>query len=263
MSPAAVERLPWIDWERPWLAPYRALGRRVEAELQLGARLPEALNLVAGRKPPMLGGKALAFVGAEERSQHETYEGFIARTGRVPTRDNLHDLFNGLVWLRYASMKARLIELHAAEIARRGPGAPRGRSRDALTLFDENGAVWAAPGVLLDALQRRDWEELFVRHADLWRDAEPVLVGHALLEKLTRPRKAITAHVWVVPEVVGPDVDRFLLEPPDEAWLAVRPHLAFPVLGLPRWWSANRIPGFYADSDVFRPAPSPRPARNT
>src|SRR5688572_3809516 len=46
----------------------------------------------------------------------ESYESFIARTASVPTRDNLHDLLNGLVWLSYPKTKRRLNTLHAQEI---------------------------------------------------------------------------------------------------------------------------------------------------
>ena len=41
------------------------------------------------------------FVPHESRPRGEAYEAFIARTGCVPTRDNLHDLFNALVWLTF------------------------------------------------------------------------------------------------------------------------------------------------------------------
>ncbi len=67
----------------------------------------------------------------------------------MPTRDNLHDFFNGLAWLHFPQAKRCLNELQAAEIDQRRRGRPpRGPLRDALTLFDENGAVLDAPPVL-------------------------------------------------------------------------------------------------------------------
>ena len=130
------------------------------------------------------------FVPQSELPDGEAYEAFIRRSGRVPTRDNLHDLFNGLVWLRFPALKQRLNELHAAQIAIEGIAAARGPLRDALTLFDENGAWWQAPAPLLEALQRRDWHALFVTHRRTVAAASLTLVGHALMEKLVRPRKA-------------------------------------------------------------------------
>jgi hypothetical protein len=50
-------------------------------------------------------------------------------------------------WLRFPQAKRRLNELQA-EIARGGTGATRVPLRDALTLFDENGAVLDAPPAL-------------------------------------------------------------------------------------------------------------------
>jgi hypothetical protein len=77
----------------------------------------------------------------------------------------------------------------------------------------------------------------------LWADAAPVLFGHALMEKLVHPRKAITAHLWVhgdEPQDVVPGT------------LRARPFLPLPVLGVPGWWPPNESPGFYDDASVFR-----------
>jgi hypothetical protein len=70
------------------------------------------------------------------------YEAFIHAQRCVPTRDNLHDFFNGLVWLHWPQLKLQMNRLQAAEIASAGVGARRGPLRDALTVLDENGAVW-------------------------------------------------------------------------------------------------------------------------
>jgi hypothetical protein len=241
----------------PWLGPYRRPAREVQAGLAAGAStLTEALNAALDARPPIaLDAGALRFVSHAALPPAEPYEAFIARTASVPTRDNLHDLFNALVWLAQPRLKTHLNRLHAAAIGRSGVAGQRGALRDALTVFDENGAVWRAPDSLVEALRRRDWPALFIGLRPTWQQASLTLVGHALLEKMMRPRKAITAHVWVVAdEAAG-------IEPPEAAWLemltperlAAKPFLPLPLLGVPGWWPANADPGFYDDAAVFRP----------
>jgi hypothetical protein len=222
-----------VGWGAPWLAPYREIGERIEQHLLRDATVAEALNAEAGAEV------TVRFVPQDALPRGEAYESFVRRTGRVPTRDNLHDLFNGLVWLRWPRLKAQLNALQSAQIAQDGIGATRGAVRDAVTVFDENGALLKAPAALLDALRQRDWRRLFVEERALWREAELVLVGHALLEKLSQPRKPITAHLLTSVEA-----------------LAQQPFLPLPVLGVPGWWPENESPAFYDDASVFRPLPA-------
>jgi hypothetical protein len=201
------------------------------------------------------------FASQAELPAGVAYEQFIFDTGRVPTRENLHDFFNGLCWLRFPLTKQRLNRLQAAEIAAAGVGAVRGPVRDALTLFDENAALLQAPEPLWEALVARDWHRLFVTLRPLWAQARLVLFGHALLEKLVAPYKSITAHVLrePVPLALGDDLaawDAWLAAGLSAAQLAAKPFTPLPVLGVPGWWPANEGPGFYADASVFRP---PRP----
>ncbi len=228
--------LPAIDWQQPWFAPYRDLGRAVASRIAVGAGVAHALNAQCSLGAPQ-------FVAPQTQGA-EAYETFVARTSCVPTRDNLHDFFNGLVWLRFTALKRRLNLLHAAEIDRDGVTPARGAARDRLTLFDENGALFAAPDALMRALQRRDWYDLFVAQRGHWQGAQLFLVGHALLEKLAQPRKAITAHVWLGDAEPGCNF-------PDPTGAPFAP---LPVLGVPGWWPANEAPGFYSDAAVFRPA---------
>lgn len=125
----------------------------------------------------------------------------------------------------------------------------RGRLRDALTLFDENAAVLQAPAVLVEALRARNWRALFIEHRSQWRSARLALFGHALLEKLMQPRKAITAHVWLVEDLS----DEAIASSLTPARLAAKDFLPLPVLGVPGWWRDNENPSFYDDADVFRP----------
>ncbi len=233
---------PALDWRRPWWAPLAQVGASVEARVRAGASVADALNTCGGsvRCP-------VRFVPQEALPDGEPYEAFIFRTGCVPTRNNLHDFFNGLMWLVRPALKRRLNELQAAEIAQRGVGATRGPVRDALTLFDENAALLRAPVELVQALRERRWRALFIDHRTLWAQARLELFGHALLEKLVTPYKSLTAHVWVVEEGAAPDLG---LTPER---LAPKPFLPLPVLGVPGWWPANEEAAFYDDAEVFRP----------
>ena len=195
------------------------------------------------------------FVPHNTPTEGEGYEAFIHRSGQVPTRDNLHDLFNGLVWLRFPQAKAALNRLHVQEIARLGHSSPRGPLRDALTVFDENAAFLQAPDALWNALVAKDWHRLFVTQRALWQQSGLVLFGHALLEKLTEPRKGITAHVYRVAPASSAlaDWDAFVARDISAEKLATKPFAHLPVLGVPGWWPANETPDFYADASVFRP----------
>ncbi len=236
----------------PWLSPYRDAIERLTACPNSTTSIATSLNgALAEQAPVSLNAGRLSFVPQLDLPKGEAYEAFIARTACVPTRDNLHDLFNGLVWLKFPQLKRRLNELQAQQLDQDGVQSTRGRVRDALTLFDENAAVLQAPAVITEALRVRDWQALFVTHRAAWADASLTLFGHALMDKLTQPRKAMTAHVWVIPERV--DLQTHLIEVLTPELLASKPHFALPVLGVPGWWDANEVPGFYADIQVFRP----------
>ena len=211
----------------------------------------------------------MRFVSQDALAGGEAYEAHIFRTGEVPTRDNLHDFFNGLAWLHFPQAKRRLNELQAAEIEQRGIGAHRGPLRDALTLFDENGAVLDAPPHLWEALVARDWHRLFVTERARWSEARLLVFGHALLEKLAAPRKGLTAHVLFAPgasQSIYPR-DECIAEALSAAHLATKPFVPLPVLGVPGWWAENANPCFYDDPGVFRPrrlaAPGTMPSSPT
>ena len=203
-------------------------------------------------------GGAVEFVSQSELPTDIAYEAFIFSHKRVPTRDNLHDFFNGLCWLRFPQAKSRLNFLQAQEIASQGVSATRGSLRDALTLFDENVLLLQASDNLWRALQLRDWAKLFGELRDEWQSAHIVIFGHALLEKLVAPYKSMTAHVFRIASDVDAKYDQAL-----DAWLATnlqpdylatKPYLPLPVLGIPGWWPENEELSFYSDAQVFRVA---------
>jgi hypothetical protein len=253
VNAGVVKQLAASDARQPWLQPYSQwLDADVQA-VQSGANAATILSSLREQRRDDAGPR---FVAASSMPRGEAYEAFVARTGSVPTRDNLHDFFNGIVWLQFTQAKRRLNQLQAAEIERAGVGAVRGPVRDALTLFDENGAVLDAPPALWDALLARDWWRLFVELRTLWRETRLVVFGHALLEKLMLPRKDLTAHVWVAqcgPEA-GISLDSWLAEELTVDRLLHKPFTPLPVLGIPGWSPGNEDFSFYDDPLVFRPA---------
>lgn len=242
---------PEIDWSAPWLAGWRGQGQGLASAWRAGAPLPGLLH-TAGMAQAL----PVAFVPQSCLPDGVAYEQFIFERRQVPTRDNLHDFFNGLCWLRFPQAKQQLNRMQAAEIARQGVAPTRGALRDALTLFDENAALLQAPEPIWDALLARDWQRLFIELRPMWAQARLELFGHALLEKLVTPYKSITAHVYAlrVPEGLSADADR-------DAWLADtlcaerlrgKPFTPLPVMGVPGWCAAQDVT-FYGDTQVFRP----------
>lgn len=249
----ALDLIQTIDWTAPGLAPWRAVGEQVAQRVAAGEPQPTALNQAALVRQ----GFPVRFVPQSELPTGVAYEQYIFDTGCVPTRDGLHDFFNGLAWLRFPLTKKRLNLFHVAQIARSGIAPVRGPARDALTVFDENAAFLQAPDVLWDALAAKDWNALFFDLRPLWADAHLLLFGHALLEKLLAPRKAITAHVYrAAAGISSTDLDDWMALDLSAEKLARKPFAHLPVLGVPGWWAANEEPAFYADASVFRP---PRP----
>jgi len=260
-GPYGADSLTEIDWPQPWFAAVRAHGQGALASGDWRAALSSratAAAQVSGH------GEPLRFVEQADLPEGTAYEAFIAATGGVPTRPNLHDFFNGLIWLAYPRSKAALNARQAAAIAADGVQATRGATRDAATLFDENAVIFACSDPALGAALRGfDWQTLFVtRRADWGRACEVQPFGHALLEKLVTPYKAITAHAWIV-DVPGDYFDLTLAERLEWLDAQLAPGLAgipftprdfapLPVLGIPGWSPANGDPDYYRDTSVFR-----------
>ena len=239
-----------IDWQAPWLSPWRISGEAPARSIAAGQSQVAALNDAASVLPDF----PVRFVAPSELPEATAYEQHIFDTACIPTREGLHDFFNGLAWLQFPLTKRRLNQLHVAQIAQTGIRPVRGPARDGLTLFDENAAVLQAPDALWDALAAKDWQALFGSLRPLWQEAHLLLFGHALLEKLVQPRKAITAHVYRASAACqsAAELDVWLAQDLSAEKLAVKPFAHLPVLGVPHWWQANEDPQFYADSGVFR-----------
>jgi Protein of unknown function (DUF3025) len=242
-----------IDWSAPWLDHLRGCGTQAAQMLTQTVPAPPlyaALNDLP--KAPV------AFVPQSHLPAGMAYEQFIFDTQQCPTRDGLHDFFNGLCWIQFPKTKTRLNQLQAEQIKHLGSVTSRGPVRDALTVFDENAAFLLAPPELWQALLAKDWQRFFVTLRPVWKEAKLVLFGHALLEKLVNPRKAITAHVYVCS---FPDKSTFLTLESLDAFIAAdltaeklasKPFAPIPVLGVPEWWAANEVESYYDDETVFR-----------
>lgn len=259
--------LAQIDWTRPWYDAVRpAFERmRIEGDAFIGAFNRNAASLALRNHRDL----PITFVPQESLPEGTAYEAFISATGGVPTRANLHDFFNGLVWQTFPGIKRQLNALQAAQIeAAGGVGQSRGPARDAATIFDENAALLVARAssagrALVDELRAHCWDAaLFEKREMFGRDAQVWLFGHALMEKLVAPRKAITAHTRVV---FADDAYFELSLDAQRAWIdeRVAADLAsgelttssftpLPVLGVPGWWP-DQDAAFYADTGVFRP----------
>lgn len=278
-----------IDWHRPWLEPFLTIAQtiisRTDWRAALNARAATAC--LANHL-----GLPLQFVGQSDLPVDMAYEWFISTTGRIPTRHNLHDFFNAMVWLNYPSAKAQLNQIQAAEIARMTKVKDRevqqnsvekkvsteadrtrnkslgmrGKVRDRATIFDENAAVlFTSEQRLAQSLQNHEWHDsLYRRRTDFSLTNEIRLFGHALMEKLVKPYKAITAHVWVIPvsqsffslaeNTKKTEVDQLIKQHLVDHMLLM-PSTPLPVLGVPGWWPAQDA-DFYADVKVFRPKKS-------
>jgi hypothetical protein len=208
----------------------------------------------------------------------ESYETRLYARGEMHVRSGTwHDLFNVLAWLAYPKTKAALNARHHEEEARCGlRDAKRGRRtrvRDALTLFDESGAIVAASDpALLERIRAFEWKQLF------WTDRARALdglrvfaIGHALLGKLLAPFAGLTAHAVLLP--VDASFFQFSLrlrlgEADGRAAGLVCSGPAFdapgnlcplPVLGIPGWSPESASEAFYDDTTYFRSGRRLRP----
>ncbi len=262
-----------IDPARLWWQPLRRWlpgGERWEKVISAGPHDPAALiskdeqagipvaDILNRLAPP---GFHLQFVHQSALPPGMAYEQFIFDTGQCPTRDNLHDFFNGLCWFRFPQVKSLFNLLQARQIRRQGVGQHRGIIRDTITLLDEGGMFLLAPPSLWEAIRERDWKRAFVLERDLWRQTRTAIVGHALLEKCVTPYRAITANVIAIPpgtpaedidDVMARELERLL----DDS-LQAKPQQPLPVMGIPGWDPASEDSAFYDDLTVFRP-PRPR-----
>jgi len=236
-----------------------------------GTELPacDVLNTLLPEGLCSAGGHPIRFVPSNEVGD-DGYEHRIYTTGQVSTRpQSWHDLFNALVWMRYPHIKTALNSLHYQAGAGQ-KSASRGPVRDALTLFDECGAIVVSDRQdILHALAERRWRDAFLV-GGFDNSVVISVIGHAMLEKFMAPYKSMCANV-------------LFLQAPTDFFAHTRQQRALtldlvvaelllngealrnpaclsplPLAGVPGWWprAAQDEPGFYLDLDVFRPPPA-------
>lgn len=198
------------------------------------------------------------------------YEQRIAQHGIIATRENWHDFFNAMIWCLYPDTKAAISARHAGEL--NPASSRRTRSRDALTLFDENGALIVSSNAeLLRTIVDFNWHKVFVGHRQDWhRCAHCYVVGHALFEKLLTPYVGITANTILIHVdenffTLRADrqrqlLDRELADALNKGILRSPRNLSpFPILGVPGWWNKQNS-SFFNDTHYFREKTTEREA---
>lgn len=256
-----------INWQAPWLFHLPSYIQQIARSADLKFALNERVEGIKTAN-----NQSLRFVTQESLPSEVAYESFIFSTGSVPTRLNLHDFFNAAIWLTFPKIKVALNKSQAIQINQNGVKNERGKVRDALTLFDENAAILVTSSIkIAQGLKEFNWRDSLVSNRLLWDDpaqtnAETQAVlypfGHALLEKLTVPRKGICSHTWIL--VVEPswfalpltdrllDIDTKLAEIITNTLISPRDFTPLPILGVPYYWADNQDKTFYNDAQVFR-----------
>ncbi len=184
-------------------------------------------------------GKPLRFVaqGQGKLAFEAQYEPRCYLSGEVQTRENnLHDLFNALVWLIFPRSKAAINARHYQALTEitstflppcrgkvrmgvdsaglnastpslalplQGGGdekSQRGRVRDMATLFDESGVIVASASPELSGLLRDfKWKELFcTRRHEVTTTMGFYIFGHGLHEKAMQPYLGMTGQGLVL-----------------------------------------------------------------
>ena len=279
-----------IDWSAPWLANYKALGQTVLSTRYMLTAKGEIdrskNNILVNALNANKGTLSFDFLDQNELEERFTYESFIDQSNCIPTRENVHDFFNGLSWIQYPGIKKAMLAEQAAALRAnqnvdqgikindmrnlsnlpnqfntlKAPNTTntinaRGAVRDALTVFDENGILLQADQRIWDALERKDWSALFIKHRKLWESAVVWIFGHALLEKLIKPRASITGHVLCLKiplELGAEEIDSWVAQRFNQLSWSNKPFTPMQVLGVPGWWCENESPTFYDNPKVFR-----------
>ena len=214
-----------------------------------------ALNRVATTSRLSLpDGSPLHFEAAPpRRSGALTYERRIADEGVIEFRaDHWHDFANALVWFAFPRTKAALNAVHLRE-GRGTTANARSRARDAATLLDEAGMIFACVDADLVAFLRAwQWHELFWAKRDaVAQRVHAIVVGHGLLEKLRAPYRALTAQALIV-DVATSDVDAAAAASIRAPGFAPDELTPLPVAALPGWDTEQAGERLFDDREVFR-----------
>ena len=245
------------------LAPYAKVAGSLAAFADWPAR--EALTaLLRAARAANARGLDLTAVAPDDSGAF-SYEARVHERGELAVRErDWHDLFNVLVWCVFPAAKAALNARHVAAAGTESASPNRGRARDALTLFDESGAiVVSTESDLIEDLREFRWKQLFWEKRERVRACLRVyLFGHALLEKALAPYVGMTAHsiCFTVKSDFIADAPQRRIERLDamaarylEGLTSPLDLAPLPVLGVPGWWPANEAESFYDNGAYFRP----------
>jgi len=194
----------------------------------------------------------------------EQYESRIYLKNELQTRiHNWHDFFNVMIWLKFPTTKKALNSLHYKSSILRPKGSNRSTLENRITQFDECGAVIISNDkYLLDLIKNHQWGEIFIHNREQFsKNLECVIFGHAIFEKALKPYIGMTCHcILLHNEEILNDVQSGNVVKLDQYlanyWLqSIANHPkkfhAFPVLGIPDYWSPQNIE-FYENKSYFR-----------
>jgi hypothetical protein len=256
----------------PLFEPLHAVLRQLERD-----RLP-TLNdynalLATHAAITLQSGKPLRFVeqGLGKLAFEAQYEPRCYLSGEVQTRENnLHDLFNVLVWLVFPQGKAAVNARHYRALTEAASPleSQRGRVRDMATLFDESGVIVVSSDAELSRLLFDfKWKELFwSRRAEVRAAMGFYIFGHGLHEKAMQPYIGMTGQglvlqvetaffSWPLPrrmEHLDERVAAYLND--SKKCRDTRELTPVPLLGIPGWSAENEQPGYYDNQQYFRPS---------
>ena len=197
------------------------------------------------------------------------YEVRIFISGEIQTRlENWHDYFQVLVWNTFPKTKVSINKHHATSICNRHINNKldrRSSSENALTLFDECGAIIVCSDhSLIDLIKGHAWKKLFVDHKnEFGRSLKCFVFGHAMFEKALKPYIGMTVHAIIL----SVDTDFFNYD--ESRQINLIDDLAmhhfnnaktidtnmlqpFPLLGIPGWYKGNEAHSFYDNKQYFR-----------
>jgi hypothetical protein len=203
--------------------------------------------------------------GAPEKFE-DHYESRIYLAGELQTRlENWHDYFNAMCWLQFPKIKSALNVLHFENSKIRKVGSNRSPLENAITLFDECGAVIVADDdSLLEMIREHDWKELFWSNKALFgKHIQCYVFGHAMHEKSLMPYIGMAAHSVMLNQGSDffqkkyveqlKDIDRIVAD----LWInkkieKPKDMQPFPLLGVPGWWHEKQDEVFYSNDEYFR-----------
>jgi len=195
----------------------------------------------------------------------DQYEPRVYLKKELQTRtENWHDFFNAMIWMSFPQTKKTLNSLHYKTASNRDVGTNRSTLENRITQFDECGAIIVTTNkILLELIRKHQWNELFLEHKESFEDdVKCVVFGHAIFEKALAPYIGMTCHcILVEDEKLLKDIqednyaslDQYLAKLwKYEIAISASRFNAFPILGIPDYWSDQSIE-FYSNRNYFRP----------